>query len=407
MRKPISQLRARVCDGAVELTWYKSTPMFTDAVAAAAELAVFRIRRQRHDAFTFGQDYAEYFRGRHGDETAELVHEGPLEAHNDRKYTFIDDTVEVAATYAYTIQTRTSEPIGPLPVRVRDPEVWWSYDELRSRLAALAGQAPERVRITGCGHSAGGREIPCIEIGQQGPILGLVGLIHAGESGPELIVSALAQLLARRPALFDRARVVALPTVNVDAREQMARGVPWYLRTTPQGVDLNRNFPADWDTVEYGYGLDSSDPDAGTYRGPAPASAPETRAVMAVFEAQRPDAVFSMHCLAGICGMPALAPRKAQEDAAYADRCRALVECYGAGLYGGDAEASGWLHFGTSAGSLPAWLYDLDRIPAFDLEGGRVDAEIPCVTDATDRDLIHRYQDRHARAIEAVLVSWA
>ena len=124
---------------------------------------------------------------------------------------------------------------------------------------------------------------------------------------------------------------------------------------------------------------------------------------MQAFTQARPNAVFAFHCLASICGMPALASRKGASDPVYADRCRRLAQGYAEGLYPETPFDERWLRFGTSAGSLPAWLYDLGGIPAFDLEGQRDGGEGPCITDQTDRALIAEYQERHARAIAAVM----
>ncbi|MCK4283836.1 MAG: hypothetical protein KAX44_05930, partial [Candidatus Brocadiae bacterium] len=234
---------------------------------------------------------------------------------------------------------------------------------------------------------------------------GLVGLIHGGESGPELIIPALERLVAESPDLLTAARIVAIPAVNIDARQQMVAGTPWYLRTTPAGVDLNRNFPARWHEVGYGYGLDSSDPDSATYRGPCAGAAPETRAVMSVFSERRPDVLFSFHWLASICELPALAPTC--EDRRHRPYCRSVIESYARGLYPELPFSENWLAFDGTPGALPTWLYDLGCLAAFDLEGGvRAEAR-PCQTDQTDRSLLEEYQQRHYDAIRSLLGEWA
>ena len=210
------------------------------------------------------------------------------------------------------------------------------------------------------------------------------------------------------PELLERVQIVAIPGVNLDERERLVAGVPWYLRTNHQGVDLNRNFPAQWDRVEYGYGLDSSDPTSATFRGPCPASAPETRAVMAALEEHPVEALFSYHCLASICSLPALAAREAEGCVEYAARCARVVGVLGTGLHREREPASEDLAWGCSAGSLPAWLYAHGRVPAFDLEGGadRQALEL-CRCDGTDRQLLGEYQSRHYRGLKAVLQALA
>ncbi len=160
----------------------------------------------------------------------------------------------------------------------------------------------------------------------------LIGVIHGGESGAELMLPAIEGVLKQHDDLLDEVSIAAIPVVNVDERERLVNGVPWYLRTNANGVDLNRNFPADWDMVEYGYGLDSSDPDSGTYRGPSPASEPETKAVMAFLQERLLQAVYAFHCLASICGMVFLAPKCGAEDTVYAETCKAYATAYGSGM---------------------------------------------------------------------------
>ncbi|MDA0747553.1 MAG: M14 family metallopeptidase [bacterium] len=400
MRKPISHSTAIATNGNVYLHWFNSTSLFKKETG---EFDHFRIYRREESDFVFGQDYQEYFLALDNSNT-ELIFEGPLACTNGRKCVFEDTSVETSRTYAYFIQTKTSAPIGPIPVRVRDPEIWWSYAYLMQRLNALQNRAPNLVKLSVCGQTAKSIDIPCLRLGTGNQILGLVGLIHGGESGPELIVPALEHLLEHHRDLLQKVQVIALPSVNIDAREQQVQGVPWYIRKNHQETDINRNFPVHWEETEYGYGLDSSDETSATYRGPSPASAPETRAVLAAFQETRPHAVFCFHALASLCGIPALTAKYAKTDTDYTSRCKKIVEVFGKGLHPDLEYADNWLSFGCSAGSLPAWFYELNRIPAFDLEIGiDKNALDLCRTDRTDRALLRDYQERHARAIHAVL----
>jgi len=393
-----------VAGGAVELTWLKSTPMFQ--ARNEEEFKRLRITR-REEPFVFGVDYEEYFLGL-DHAGAETIYDGPLEPTNGRRYSFRDDTVSAGCTYSYWIQTVRSPPVGPLPVRVRNPEVWWSYPKLMSALQSIRGDTPGSASLSVCGKTSQGLDIPLLRLGRGDRGVALVGLVHGGESGPELIVPALLRLMRDTPSVFSQVRVLVIPAVNIDARQMQVEGVPWYLRTNHQGVDLNRNFPARWEETEYGYGLDSSAPGSATYRGPYPASAPETRAVMSALRDEPLDAVFCYHSLASICGLPALAARPARDCTEYARRCGEIIDVFRKGLYpepelGGDA-----LTYGCSAGSLPTWLFEERRIPAFDLEGGMNPSSLAiCRVDGTDASLLEEYQERHYRAIRGVLQSLA
>jgi len=400
MRKPIAFAKAEAVDGKVVLTWYASTPLFEGD--ADDEFSIFRVYRREEKDFTFGHDYAEYFLGVDGAD-AGLLYEGEIEPSNGRKYTYTDVDVTVGTTYSYFVQTKNSGRVGPFPAKVRDLRVWWPYTYTISRLEQLVQLSRGQAELDWCGTTGAGRKIPCLRVGGGAKTLGLAGLVHAGEAGPELIIPAIEHLVRNAPDLLERVKLVAIPSVNIDAREEMVRGTPWYLRVTPLGVDINRNFPVQWDETELGYGLNSSDPDSLTYRGPSPASAPETQAVVSVFSDDRPDIVFSLHCLASICGMPALTTRLAEGDAEYSEKCRRIIESYAKGLYPEAEFQDSWFSFACTAGSLPSWLYQLDKIPTLDVEGCAVPQEEPCRQDKTDITLLQDYQERHARAIETVI----
>ena len=400
MRKPITGAKAVAVDGSVELSWLKSTPMFQ--ANDDDEFVRIRIFR-REEPFVFGEDYEEFFLNADAS-GADLLFDGSLEATNRRKYVFLDPTPGLGRTYAYWIQTRNSPPIGPIPVRVRDPEVWWSYGEMMRRLKALRDAAPGLVDLSVCGQTTRGLDIPCIRVGTGKLAMGLVGVIHGGESGPELIIPALDRLARECPGLLRETQIVALPSVNIDAREDEVRGTPWYLRTNPGGVDLNRNFPALWDQVEYGYGFNTSEPGSMTYRGPSPLSAPEARAVASVFSGDLPKVVFSYHALASICGPPALAANSGEGSESYVRRCRHLIDIYGKAFYPEPQFAGKWLSFACCAGSLPAWFFERGQVPAFDLECGfDTDALRTCRRDETDIRLLKNYQLRHFKGMQALL----
>jgi hypothetical protein len=401
-RKSLGFLRVRVVDGTVHLTAYKTTPEFENKTFRERFRTIRVFRREEPD-FAFGRDYAEYFDGLSPGDTAPIF-EGPLQAANDRKFTYVDSQVKVGMTYAYWMAAADREPTGPAPVRVRDPEVWWSSDRLNIAMTTLQQRYPGLVTVETIGSTVRGRPIKAICVGKANRCIGMVGLVHAGESGPELMLPPFEHILAEHPGVLSSVSIASVPALNLDERQRLVEGVPWYLRTNANGVDLNRNFPADWSTLEYGYGLDSSDPDSATYRGTSPASEPETKAVMAFLRAKSPEAVYSFHCLAGICGASLLAPKAGAKDAAYATRCRHYAIPYAKGLLPELPEGK-ILSFGTSAGSLAAWCYHELHIPAYDLEISSLEREAhaKCSTDRTDRALLNEYQRRHVNGILTVL----
>lgn len=397
---PVLSPEAVVSNGVVELGWMKSTPLFeADDKDEFSRIRIFRAEVP----FVFGKHYEEFFLDMDA-QRRRPIFDGALTPTNNRRYVFADHAVEAGRTYAYWIRTRNSRPIGPIPARMRDPRVWWPYRETMRRLEALRDKSPRLVKLSVCGRTARGIDIPCVRIGRGSRLIGLVGAIHGGESGPELIVPTLARLAKECPELLRRVGILAVPSVNIDSREAEVRGAPWYIRRNHNGVDLNRNFPAQWDTTDYSYGMDSSREGSHTYRGPEPASEPETRAVLAAFEHERPDVVFSFHSLASICGLPALAAKTAADSKSYALRCKRLVEVFGKAFYPEPRFAGNWLAFGCTAGSLPAWFFEHGGIPAFDLESGAdPEALAVCGVDKTDVKLLRNYQARHFAGIKAVL----
>ncbi len=130
MRKPIYRFQTYVENSRACITWYKSTPMFK--AGNTDEFDLFRIFR-KETAFVFGEDYEEYFFNMDSQD-AEVIFEGTLEASNNRKYEYWDNSAETGKTYAYFIQTKSSGRIGPAAAKVRDPEVWWTYDRLMSEI---------------------------------------------------------------------------------------------------------------------------------------------------------------------------------------------------------------------------------------------------------------------------------
>ncbi len=154
-RKLLSQLKAQVRAGAVNLTAYKSTPVFQNRTAAVDPFRALRVYRSEETNFTFGEGSAEYFTGLAWQD-ATLVFEGPLRASNDRKFAFTDTSVEKGSRPTHT------------------------------------GWEPSTVP--------------------------LIGVIHGGESGAELMLPAIEGVLKQHDDLLDEVSIAAIPVVNVDER---------------------------------------------------------------------------------------------------------------------------------------------------------------------------------------------
>ena len=402
--KGISFLNGKVKNGIVYLSWYKTTPLFERN--EQDEFSEFSVYRKCADDFTFGSDYEEFLCGILP-ESSDLIYCGPVECSNNRKYLFHDKKVEIGKVYVYFVKSRTLAPVGPVPLKIRDPEVWWSYETLKSRLLQLQQDYPAIVNLQTCGRTVEGREIFSLKIGTGATVLGLAGAMHPGEAGPELIISALEQVLHGSPAILKECAIAVIPSVNLDSRERLAQGNPWYLRKNSADVDLNRNFPVNWETIGQGYGLSTDDQDSATYRGAFPASEPEVKAVMRFFADSKPAVIFSFHALAGICDIPAIgAGNVDQSDSEFYERSKRFVNAYGTGLHPELKPDDSWLAFAGSGGSLLCWAWKELRIPAFDLELSMTiapEALQKCRIDHTDCDLLEEYSIRHSRAMRNIL----
>lgn len=396
-----SQLTARVEDGGVRLAFYLTTPVF-EARRDNQTISSIRVYRKCAKGFKWGKDYAEHFDGmNHGE--AEVIFEGLIEPINNRKFEFLDEKAKAGETYVYWVSCSLGlHPTGPVAVRVRDRRLWWPHREVQSRLAGIAKNYPDLASVEQYGMTVGGHAMPGLIVGNRDHCLALVGTIHAGESGPELLIPVVERLLAENAALLANVGVAILPNVNIDERERLVHGCPWYLRTNARGVDINRNFHVDWERVEYGYGFVSSDPDANTYRGPSPESEPETCAVMRFLSATRPGAILSYHAMASITGATFLAACDASDDKDYARKCNALVEPFTSAFYPEKRWRAG-LRFGASAGSLPAYAYHKLGVPGFDLEwDGNPNAQLSH-SDKANLEMLKAYQERHYRGLVAML----
>jgi len=127
-----------------------------------------------------------------------------------------------------------------------------------------------------CGRSVAGREIAAFACGD-GPTLALV---HAGIHGDEPGAPIVAERLVAALDGWRGPRVVIVPAVNPD-------GLTAGTKDNGRGVDLNRNFPS----RSYRPGVLAPGYDA----GPAPLSEPESAALAALVDAERPRRIVAVH----------------------------------------------------------------------------------------------------------------
>jgi hypothetical protein len=299
-----------------------------------------------------------------------------------------------------------------------NPDTWWPVAEVERRVHELASRYPETVQTEVFGQTCRGRPLTGLRVGSRSTCIALIGAVHGGESGPEIIIPVIERLLEHDRNLLERVGIAALPSVNCEAREQRVLGkvLPCHYRKSLNGVNLNLNFPSDWDIVSTHYNTRSNEPASFTYRGPAPVSEPETRAVMNLVTSARPEALFSFHFINSIAGACFHGPFCAKDDAGYVGRCLDLVRPYTKVFYDDPAgraakrlyinypDFGGSLYYMFYAGTLCTWVYRTFGVPSFDVEqGSDLPAEEAALADAVTREHLQDCQERHYLGLRAVL----
>lgn len=176
-----------------------------------------------------------------------------------------------------------------------------NYPEMVTLIHQVAAAHPDIVQLVDIGKSYQGRIIWAAKVSDNvaldegEPEVLFDGLHHANEHmGAEMAISILTLLtsnygaataLGRRVTAVVDSRVVWIVfMVNPDGGQYTLTGHPYrYWRKNRQptpgssaiGTDLNRNYSYGWGCC----GGSSGKPTSDTYRGPAPFSAPETRAI--------------------------------------------------------------------------------------------------------------------------------
>lgn len=174
-----------------------------------------------------------------------------------------------------------------------------SYEEMVGWYGDLAKKNPAAVKfVPSIGKSIEGRDMPAVHItnpnGAAKKKVWFESLIHAREwitgSTLQYVLNHLVENRESDPkikALLDQVEIVAVPIVNPDgysytwAKERLWRKNR-HVVSGGVGIDLNRNFPYKWGEANGA----SKNPTSETYQGPAPASEPETKNIIAYFGQQ-------------------------------------------------------------------------------------------------------------------------
>jgi len=195
--------------------------------------------------------------------------------------------------------------------------VYQSFDKpltgTRATLEAWAGANPA-IQLDSIGASVEGRPILAVKVGPVGddparPNVLFMATHHAREWVSTAVAMKLIRWLADSapPALLASRDVWVIPVENPDGyqftftSDRLWRKNRRLNADGTYGVDPNRNYPAFWGVDDVG-----SSPTPGTeiYRGPGPASEPETQAIIAFHAAHPPVVSVSYHTYSGLVLYP-------------------------------------------------------------------------------------------------------
>lgn len=195
--------------------------------------------------------------------------------------------------------------------------VYQSFDKpatgIRATLAAWAAADP-RIQVDSVGASVEGRPILAVKVGPTGddparPNVLFMATHHAREWVSTAIAMRLIRWLADSapPALLNARDVWVIPVENPDGYQYTFTNDRFWRKNRrlngdgTYGVDPNRNYPAFWGVDNLG---SSPTPSAEIYRGTAPASEPETQAIVAFHAAHPPVLALSYHTYSGLVLYP-------------------------------------------------------------------------------------------------------
>jgi carboxypeptidase T len=159
---------------------------------------------------------------------------------------------------------------------------------------------PNLTKLVSIGKSLEGRDIWALKISDNAneneveePTILYNSMHHAREvMTPEMGLDIIEYLLdnydtnSQVKSWVNENQFWIIPMFNVDGNNKMWNDDSFWRKNTRggYGVDLNRNYPQGWNSCNGSSGSQSSQ----TYRGPKPASEPETRAMMDFIAEHRP-----------------------------------------------------------------------------------------------------------------------
>ena len=160
------------------------------------------IYRREEPKYVFDYDEWEYF-----DCLLPRREDIIFNGHLEEKNTFceyVDYDVRPGHVYVYWVGKGSfgKALTGPAPVKVRDRRVWWHFDEILAKTYALKRDFPD-ITLEEVGKTVHGKPLVAIFAGNRENMIACTGAVHAGESGPEILLTALREILTESPDSLD------------------------------------------------------------------------------------------------------------------------------------------------------------------------------------------------------------
>lgn len=187
-----------------------------------------------------------------------------------------------------------------------------TYTRMQQEIRALAAAYPEIFTLSSIGTSVQGRDLTLLTMGNGAKTALLFAGLHAREHITTTFLLRMAEEYAMAYAGsglyegYDIRRLLSeytfylVPSINPDGMEICGgNAIPggafdWSeesYKANANGVDLNNNFPAQWDGIDNGV----YSPAAAGFKGYSPASEPETQAIMELCASQPFEWAISLH----------------------------------------------------------------------------------------------------------------
>lgn len=260
-----------------------------------------------------------------------------------------------------------------------------SYSELVAEMKSLAEKFPSICRLEDLGRSIEGRQILALKISdnvalnEPEPGFLFLGCHHAREWISVEVPFYLARyLVVNYPQiisvqnLVNEAQIWIVPLVNPDGLEYTIKFYRYWRKNRRLnsdgsfGVDLNRNYGFNWGIDNRG---SSPNPASETYRGVAPFSEPETKAVKDLFFNYQFQALISYHSYSQVILYPwgfTTAPADKYELLFNLAKKMSDLMASVHGRRYDFGQASTMLYL--TNGDTTDWAYGISGIPAFTIE---------------------------------------